>query len=96
MLIYEVIVTIEPEAFDAFRAYLLDHHMQEVVASGGFDGVALFVEQDTHTLVVHYEVSSMADMERYLSDHAPRMRDNAIERFDGKFTAARRFLHKLS
>ena len=96
MLIYEVNVTIAPELFDAFRAYLLDQHMQEVVDAGRFISSTLFVEQDTHTLVVQYEVHSMADMERYLSDHAPRMRDDAIERFGSTFTASRRFLEKLS
>lgn len=96
MLTYEVNVTVEPEAFDAFRAYLLDQHMQEVVEAGRFVKSTLFVEQDTHTLVVQYEVNAMADMDRYLSDHAPRMRDDAIARFGGKFTASRRFLEKVS
>ncbi|HWP95158.1 MAG TPA: DUF4286 family protein [Gammaproteobacteria bacterium] len=94
-LIYEVALTIAPEAAPDCDAWLPEH-VRAMLAIPGFDAA------DIHRLpddaegrarrLVRYRVRGMTELESYLHTHAPRMRAEGVARFGAKLAAARRVL----
>ena len=97
MLIYEVNLTIQPDVFDAYCAWLKPH-ITEIVALPGFLNARLFEHNEEDALkhlVVQYEVASKPDLQDYFDHHAAAMRDDGIKRFEGQFSATRRVLEAV-
>ena len=102
MLIYEVNVSVTESRAREYAEYL-NHHILEILKFQGFRSAELFQEirPDTDApaeapkkihYVVHYRVESEHDLQHYFDHHAPAMRQDAIARFGGSFTAHRRNL----
>jgi quinol monooxygenase YgiN len=100
MIIYEVNLSIHKDADEDYRAWL-DRHIQEILT---LDGILRATwthrdldhedKADQRHYTVAYEMRDHETYEDYLRAHAPRLRDEGIARFGGRFTATRR-LHTL-
>jgi len=104
MLIYEVNLTVDDDEAPAFAGWLSEH-IQEIMKIKGFSGAQWFFRvageeglegSDKKHWTVHYMVESKEDLDDYLANHAPKLRQEANDRFGGKFTVERRILHLLS
>jgi hypothetical protein len=103
MLIYEVNLSVNSE-IAADYAQFLKHHIPEVVQVGGFTKADWFERRasdeglsntEGRTLwTIHYHVASREALDRYLREHAPKMRAEAVDRFGDRFQATRRILEK--
>jgi hypothetical protein len=88
-------VALEPDAgiLPEFEAWLEDH-ADAMLALPGFTGATIHKAEDQESgaalRVVRYELKDRAALERYLAEHAPRMRAEATARFGGRFRATRR------
>lgn len=94
MIIYEVRVLIAPAIEPAYREWL-DAHIREIIALRGFTGADLYTEADPSgqpCFVMHYYLDGQASLDRYLAEHAPRLRADGLNRFGNQFTATRRVL----
>ncbi len=96
MLIYEVNLSVDAAIIDAFMAWLKPH-VEELLGFEGFLKAILSIEdtpQDNkrRELVVHYYLASEEHYHQYIQDHAPRMREDGINRFGNQFSATRRVL----
>lgn len=81
MLSYEVTIQLErSELADAFESYMRDKHVGEVFATGCFLD-AHFEESAPGIYRSRYSVASQEDLDRYLAEHAPRMRADFAEHF---------------
>lgn len=97
MIVYEVDLEIDADVAVEYRAWL-DAHIDEILALPGFAGASLATRLDPApaqgrvSLVVAYRLADEAALARYLAEHAPRLREEGVARFGGRFAAARRVL----
>lgn len=98
-VIYEVTLEVEPSIVGAFDAWLAGH-MQAMLQLPGFrdarqlPALGAAAQPDAWvTRVVQYTLASQADLDRYLREHAPRMRASGTEHFGDRFRASRRILN---
>lgn len=95
-IIYEVNVSVDAAIIDAYHLWLKDH-VAEILALPGFLGATIYRVAEPSTehieLCMHYVVVDQAHLQRYLLEHAPRLRADGLARFGGQFQATRRVLH---
>ncbi len=101
MLIYEVNATVNADAANTYAAWL-GEHIHEMLEFDGFRSAALYDLDESaergpghrRRLTVHYHVESRAHLDAYFDQHAERMRQEGLDRFEGKFEADRRILEQ--
>ena len=97
MIVYEVNLAIDAEIIDDYRAWL-QPHVAEMLCLPDFVGAIIFEVLDPApapgeiALCVQYTLVDRAALDRYLIEHAPRLRGEGTDRFDGRFRAHRRVL----
>lgn len=93
MVIYEVNLTINKAIYSKFTLWLKDH-VNGMLQFPGFIQASIFKPEeeisDQEKLTIQYQLECRADLERYFTEFAPRMRAEGIKRFNDNFTAARR------
>lgn len=94
MLIYEVNLQIDLDIYNDYLIWLKPH-IQQILNLPGFIKALLLAEQAianqaTKNITVQYHVESQEDLDNYLTNHAPQMRNDGLNKFKQKFTAARR------
>jgi antibiotic biosynthesis monooxygenase (ABM) superfamily enzyme len=97
MVIYEVNLEIEPEIRLKYLEWLNDH-VADILKLPGFQSAKLYQresETDSVSLTVHYILDSRESLEKYLALHAPKFRQDAIDRFSTRFKASRRVLEEM-
>jgi len=95
MIFYEVTVRLA-EVKDAadFARWMRDEHIPAVLATGLLLG-AEFAQADATAFRTRYSAASKEDLERYLRDHSPGLRDQFAARFGNRATATREFWEPL-
>jgi hypothetical protein len=79
MLSYEVTIHLDdPSLADALERYMLDKHLDDVFATGCFVDAHFERADDYRT---RYSVASQDDLDRYLAEHAARMREDFAAHF---------------
>jgi hypothetical protein len=103
MLIYEVNLEVD-EDINYKMAAFLQEHLQKMLSFKGFQTAYWYFrrpedEEDPpagKTLwTIQYVIDKREDLDDYLTNHAQSMRNEAQERFAGKFQATRRILNLL-
>lgn len=92
MIVYEVRIVVEPAIEAEYRAWL-EAHIREILAIPGFTGAELLAEDDgggKPVWTTRYHLEGRDALERYLREHAPRLRADGIARFGDRFQATRR------
>jgi len=96
--IYEVTINVDREIVDQFDAWLSDH-VQEMLQISGISHAEVFEQEDDDQgrarRITQYFFASDADLEQYFSEQAEAMQQSAIDRFEGRFEAARRVLRHI-
>ncbi|HEY3643986.1 MAG TPA: DUF4286 family protein, partial [Gammaproteobacteria bacterium] len=94
-LIYEVTLDIQADAAVEFDGWLKEH-VREMLALPGFHDARILKpegpEPGTERRVVQYTLGSRGELDQYLAEHAPQMREDGIKRFGEKMKASRRVL----
>ncbi len=94
-VIYEVNLRPEPGVAADFDLWLRKH-VRDMLALPGFLEAAISLRADDDapepTRTVQYRLVDRAALDRYLEEHAPRMRAEGVEAFGDRFTADRRIL----
>jgi len=109
MITYEVRLKVNSEIKKAFEEWL-QLHIKEMIGIDGFTGADLFTSHLVNSVknefdddfvvhyylnnVVHYYLNNEEDLEMYLKDHAPRMREDGLRRFKNQFSAQRNVYRK--
>lgn len=63
----------------------IPHELREAAAS----------PVSTRSFVIHYRLRDRESLENYFTNHAPRLREDGLEKFGDQFTATRRVMDKL-
>jgi hypothetical protein len=92
---YEVTVrTDTPETGRDFAAWMRQEHIPDVLATGLFSGAEL-AQLDPTTFRTRYLAASRDNLDRYLAEHAPRLRDAFAARFGASAKASRQLWEPL-
>jgi len=79
---YEVQVTLpDPGTAEAWLRWMRDGHLADVVAAGARCGRVVRVDDAPTTYVAQYEFDSREAFDRYVRDHAPRLRVDCLGKF---------------
>ena len=87
MIAYEVTAVTEPHLAEAYERYMRQH-IPDVLATGCFREAMLAKAAAGHYRI-RYEASTAEDLERYLTIHAPRLREDARAHFPECVTLSR-------
>ena len=79
------------EIADAYEAWLLDGHVEDVIEAGALEAEVLR-RDDGLTIESRYVFPSREAFAAYERDHAPRLRADGLARFPGRFGGERRVL----
>jgi hypothetical protein len=96
VIVYEVSIEVREAMFAEYRAWLFAHAAQ-ILELPGFLAAEIFERREPATadmrgLIVHYRLLDEAALQRYLDEHAPRLREDGVRRFGDAATASRRVL----
>jgi len=73
MLLYEVTLHVDPALAAAVEVHMRREHIPDIVATGCFQRISF--DRAVSTLYrTSYEAKDEADLDRYLRQHAPRLR----------------------
>ena len=94
MIIYEVNLSIDRGIYAEYKSWLIEH-VKEMLQFPGFIQASLLKQEqddpsDQEKLTVQYQLEGRDDLEKYLIECAPKMREEGIKRFKDKFSATRR------
>ncbi len=96
-LVYEVTLDIGADAAPEFDAWLAEH-VREMLALPGFRDARILTPENPDAAaasvrrVVQYTLAGRAELDRYIAEHAPRMRADGATRFGEKLKTSRRVL----
>lgn len=88
MVSYEVTLQVEPRLATSVERYLCDHHVPRIFETGCFRRIR-FAQASPTRFRTSYEAATQADLDRYLTDHAPRLRAEFQTDFPSGITLTR-------
>jgi len=81
-ILYEVQASFtNEEAARRWEEWLRSKHIAEVVAAGALEGRVIRLDSEAASLVAQYWFDSREAFDRYLADHAPRLRAEGVALF---------------
>ena len=102
MILYNVTSNILPEIHDEWLQWMQTVHVPDVMQTGYFTSFRL-CKLDKHdaddeelTYVFQYTANDREDLNRYITDHAPALREDVIKKFKDKFIAFRTIMEVVS
>lgn len=101
MYIYNVTTNIQESVHDQWLQWMKETHIPEVLATGKFISAKMckvLVEEDMGgiTYSVQFTTPDKETLERYYSEDAPRLRQDVMTRFSGRFVSFRTELEIIS
>jgi quinol monooxygenase YgiN len=97
MIVYAVELEMESALRDEYLAWLREH-VAEMMTLPGFLGAEILERREPApapgcwVVAAHYRLRDRAACDRYLAEHAPRMRAAGLARFGDRVRAARQVL----
>lgn len=96
MLSYEVTIELDDASLaSALEEYMRGRHIADVLATGCFvDG--RFERSESGTYRSRYTAASQGDLDRYLGEQAPRLRDDFRQHFPAGLRVGRAVWHEVT
>ena len=94
MIIYEVKATVTEKIFNDYVSWLKSEHIKEVCACQGFSGAEILIgRQDdpngTKTVCALYKIDTKQNLDLYLKEKAPALREKGADRWGNQFSVTR-------
>jgi hypothetical protein len=93
MIIYNVTLNVDDEIHFKWLEWMQKEHIPGMLSTGLFTGYRLCrlldVEDVGTTYAVQYSCKNLEDYNSYKTNHAPKMQQEGINKFQDKFTAFR-------
>ncbi|MBL7963624.1 MAG: DUF4286 family protein [Flavobacteriales bacterium] len=100
MILYNVTVSVDPDAREAWVEWMRSTHIPEVMATGLFLEHRFYrvLSEDPHevTYAVQYLCADRDTYERYRADHAPRLQAATARQFGDRISAFRTLLEAVA
>lgn len=99
MIVYEVNLTINQDVASDYREWL-EGHIEQILKQDGFHSAKLYERESDEAgggecWTVHYYLENRQSLNDYLDNQAEAFRADAVARFGGSFSAARRVLDPI-
>jgi Domain of unknown function (DUF4286) len=94
MTVYEVTLQVDPALAAAVEDHMRRQHIPAIVATGCFRRIR-FDRASPARFRTRYEAASPADLDRYLREHAPRLRAQFQAQFPSGLTLTREIWTEL-
>jgi Domain of unknown function (DUF4286) len=94
MLRYEVTLEVEPGLAATLEAWMRRTHVPDIGATGCFLRIRFDRASETRYRTC-YHAATAADLNRYLAEHAPEMRDQFARRFPSGISVSREVWEEL-
>ncbi len=88
MLRYEVTLEVDPSLAQAVESWMCRTHVPEIAATECFLRIRFDRASDTRFRAC-YHATTQGDLNRYLAEHAPEMRERFARRFPSGVTVTR-------
>ncbi|WKK85426.1 DUF4286 family protein [Marivirga arenosa] len=100
MIIYNVTVNVEKDIEESWVKWMKEKHIPDILATGFFNDHRMLrllneTEGDGETYAIQYFTDELDNLERYMMDEAPRLRDEHIKKFQDKCVSFRTFLETV-
>jgi len=95
MVTYIVHYMIRHEAYAEYVEWLKNEHIKEMLTCPGFTGAELCLrkggalEASSKDVKVIYKIKDEEALKVYMTEHAMRLREKAMEKFPGQFSSQR-------
>lgn len=95
MVTYIVHYTVRFEAYDEYVQWLKTEHINDMLACPGFLGAELLLrkggnlEASSKDVKIIYKVKDEDSLKTYMTEHAMPIREKALTKFPGLFSASR-------
>jgi hypothetical protein len=94
MLLYNVTVTIDLDAHEDWRRWMLETHIPDVMITGmfisyRFNRLIGHEHTDSEIYSIQYAVKDMAHLVRYQNEFAPALQQEHRARYEGKYAVFR-------
>ena len=80
MVLYEVTLQVEPHLADAVEEYMRQQHIPDIFGTGCFRRIRFSLASPTR-FRTSYQADGQPDLDRYVREHAPRIRAEFQARF---------------
>jgi hypothetical protein len=80
MIVYEVTLSVEPTLIHPVEEHMRQRHIPAIFATGCFQRIQ-FCQASPDRFRTSYEADTQADLDRYLRDHASRLRSEFTTTF---------------
>jgi len=77
---YEVSITVRSDLTEAFESFMTEVHIPDVMATGAFLDSHLSMKEPGHYRA-SYTAASREDLDKYLCEHSPRLREDVEKHF---------------
>lgn len=96
-VLYIVNVEVDREVVEDWRQWMSDVHIPEMLETGHFHDAMLTIDTEQHSaqrvaLTCIYNAKSQEALDHYTRDHAPRLRQDHMQRYAGRVSASRQIL----
>lgn len=97
MIIYQVRIHVQADIEEEFMAWMKSTHVPDVIATGFPNSYSILkpLEGAEHEYLFEYQFDLEESYQRYIEEAAPRLREDVIGRYGGKFTASRQVYTRL-
>ena len=101
MLIYNVTTKVDQSIADEWVDWMQQVHIPAVMASGYFEKSQLVRllevdEEEGPTYAAQYYTDTKASYDEYISNHAPQLRNEAIDKWGSRFISFRSLMMVIS
>ena len=79
MLTYEITAIVEPSLVEDYQKFMRDGHVPDLLATGCF--VSASISRSENKFCIRYNAADSETLDRYLNEHAPRLRADFLARF---------------
>jgi len=101
MIVYNVTVNVTDQIHDRWLEWMLNDHIPKVLETSMFRSYRIFKilsrqpEETGSTYSIQYYAEQLSDYEYYRDEFAPKLQQDAAEKFGGQFTAFRTLLEEI-
>lgn len=88
MVTYEITAAVRADLCETYERYMSERHIPDLLETGAFAGASLS-RSAPGRYRIRYEARSRAALDRYLAEHAPRLRQHFAESFPAGVELAR-------
>jgi len=100
MIIYNVTVNVEKEIEETWVNWMKETHIPDILATGFFNEHKMLrllneTEGEGETYAIQYFTDELDKLEKYMSEEAPRLREEHFNKFQNKCVSFRTFLETV-